>query len=93
MRMRNVVLYHQISLDGVALADDTDWFDDGSREMFAILGRDGQLDHIDESGAPATVGEGRRIFAGTEARQALKLSEVTRSPVGTLFVTYRRAGT
>ena len=37
--MRDVVLYHLLSLDGVALDDDADWFTDGGPEMFANLGR------------------------------------------------------
>ena len=37
--MRNVVLYHLLALDGVALDDDSDWFTDGGPEMFANLGR------------------------------------------------------
>lgn len=36
--MRNVVLYHLQSLDGVAF-EDADWFDDGGPEMFANLAR------------------------------------------------------
>jgi dihydrofolate reductase len=36
--MRKVVLYHLLSLDGIAY-EDGDWFDDGGPEMFANLGR------------------------------------------------------
>lgn len=36
--MRNVVLYHLLSLDGFAF-EDGDWFDDGGPEMFTNLGR------------------------------------------------------
>ena len=36
--MRNVVLYHLQSLDGIAF-EDADWFDDGGPEMFANLAR------------------------------------------------------
>jgi dihydrofolate reductase len=36
--MRKVVLYHLVSLDGIAY-EDGDWFDDGGPEMFANLGR------------------------------------------------------
>lgn len=37
--MRKVVLYHLLSLDGVALEDDSDWFTDGGPDMFANLRR------------------------------------------------------
>jgi dihydrofolate reductase len=37
--MRRLVLYHLLSLDGIALDDDADWFTDGSPELFANLGR------------------------------------------------------
>lgn len=37
--MRKVVLYHLLSLDGVALEEPGDWFDDTGSEMFANLGR------------------------------------------------------
>jgi len=37
--MGNVVLYHLLSLDGVALEDHSEWFTDGGPEMFANLGR------------------------------------------------------
>jgi dihydrofolate reductase len=180
--MRNVVLYHLISLDGVVLADETDWFDDGRPEMFANLGRViGTQDdillrrqtyddwagywptsdlepfasfinetskHVFTSGRPdeswdnttlvrtppadyvaelkqeaggdigihgsiklstallraglvdvlelavarAAVGDGRRVFADRDTRQQLELTDVARSPVGTFFLTYRRAG-
>ena len=36
--MRNVVLYHLQSLDGIAF-EDADWFDDGGPEVFANLTR------------------------------------------------------
>jgi dihydrofolate reductase len=36
--MRNVVLYHITSLDGIAF-EDSEWFDDGGPEMFANLSR------------------------------------------------------
>ena len=37
--MRKVVLYHLQSLDGVALDEGTDWFNDSGPEVFANLGR------------------------------------------------------
>jgi dihydrofolate reductase len=37
-RMRKVVLYHLLSLDGIAF-EDGDWFADAGPEMFANLGR------------------------------------------------------
>jgi dihydrofolate reductase len=37
--MRNVVLYHLQSLDGLALEDDSEWFTDSGPEMFANLAR------------------------------------------------------
>jgi dihydrofolate reductase len=37
--MRKVVLYHLLSLDGVALEDHSDWFVDAGSEVFANLGR------------------------------------------------------
>jgi dihydrofolate reductase len=37
--VRNVVLYHLSSLDGIAFEDPADWFDDGGPEMFANLAR------------------------------------------------------
>jgi dihydrofolate reductase len=179
--MRNVVLYHLQSLDGVAFEDDSDWFTDGGKEMFANLGRviDSQDDillgrvtyeswagywpssdlqpfadfindspkHVFTSGtpsrtwanttliadpaaeyvvdlkqqpggdigihgsislatsllraglvdvlelavAPATAGQGRRVFDGEDSGHRLELTGVERSPAGTLFLTYQRA--
>ena len=179
--MRNVVLYHLLALDGVALDDDSDWFTDGGPEMFANLGRvissqddvllgrvtydywadywpssdvepfatfinespkhvftsrplngswanttavstspteyvadlkrqpggdigihgsialasslvrAGLVDVLELAVAPAVAGQGRRVFDGDDTKQSLQLTDMQRSPAGTLFLTYRRA--
>ncbi len=179
--MRNVVLYHLLALDGVALDDDSDWFTDGGPEMFANLGRvigsqddvllgrvtydnwadfwsnsdlepfasfinespkhvftstaldrswanatavstspaeyvadlkhqpggdigihgsislastllrAGLVDVLELAVAPAVAGQGRRVFDGDDTKQSLQLTDMTSSPAGTLFLTYRRA--
>jgi dihydrofolate reductase len=177
--MRNVVLYHLLSLDGVALDDDTEWFTDGGPEMFANLARvigtqsdiflgrrtydywvgywpssdiepfasfingspkhvftsstpdeewanttlvttpateyvsdlkqqpggdigihgsidlassllrAGLVDVLELAVAPATAGRGRRVFDGDDISHRWDLTRVERSPLGTLFLTYR----
>jgi dihydrofolate reductase len=179
--MRNVVLYHLLSLDGIALDDDAEWFTDSGPEMFAnlarvigtqsdiLLGRRtydywvgywptsdiepfatfinqspkhvvtsstpgeewanttlvttsaadyvsdlkqqpggdigihgsidlassllraGLVDVLELAVAPATAGCGRRVFESDDASQRWDLTNVERSPLGTLFLTYRSA--
>ena len=63
----------------------------GSISLASSLLRAGLVDVIELAVAPAVAGQGRRVFDGDDTKQSLQLTDVSHSPAGTLFLTYRRA--
>ena len=63
----------------------------GSISLASSLLRAGLVDVLELAVAPAVAGQGRRVFDGDDTKQSLQLTDMSRSPAGTLFLTYRRA--
>ena len=63
----------------------------GSIDLASSLLRAGLVDVLELAVAPATAGRGRRVFESDDASQRWDLANVERSPLGTLFLTYRSA--
>jgi dihydrofolate reductase len=62
----------------------------GSISLASSLLRAGLVDVLELAVAPAVAGQGRRVFDGDDTKQTLQLADVSSSPAGTLFLTYRR---